>query len=111
MKTLLTRWFRLEPGELGRVVAFMVLGGLLQAGLAIGHSAADSLFLTRVGASRLPIIYVAMPILMSLYIPAYTFLLGRYGVNRVFDFTLGLLALGGVGCYLALNLVPGLAPT
>jgi hypothetical protein len=110
MKALLTRWFRLEPGELGRVFAFMLLGGLLQAGLAIGHSAADSLFLTRVGANRLPVIYVAMPILMSLYIPAYTFLLGRYGVNRVFDFTLGLLVVGGVGCYLGLTYIPGLAP-
>ena len=62
MKTLLTRWFRLEPGELSRVFAFMLLGGVLQAGLAIGHSAADSLFLTRVGATQLPVIYVAMPV-------------------------------------------------
>ncbi|HWA09033.1 MAG TPA: cyclic nucleotide-binding domain-containing protein [Opitutaceae bacterium] len=110
MKTLLTRWFRLEPGELSRVFAFMLLGGVLQAGLAIGHSAADSLFLTHIGASRLPVIYVAMPVLMSLYIPAYTFLLGRYGVNRVFDFTLALLVLGGLGCYFALTFVPGPAP-
>ena len=49
MNRLLEKLFRLESDERDRVFAFMFLGGLLQAGLAIGLSAADSLFLVHVG--------------------------------------------------------------
>ncbi len=110
MNALLTRWFRFEAGELSRVLWLMLLGGVLQAGLAMGQSAADSLFLARVGADRLPIIYVAMPAIMVLYIPVYSFLFGRYGVNRVFDLTLGLLVAGGIGCYFFLSRGTGVLP-
>lgn len=106
MDPLLTRLFQVQPGERRRVFAFMLLGGLLQCGLAIGISAADSLFLVRVGAEKLPVIYVATPLLMMLYIPAYTHLLGRHGVGRVFDFTLGFLVVGCVLLHLLLSQAP-----
>src|SRR5690606_11921752 len=53
-----------------------------------------------------PVIYVATPLLMMLYIPAYTHLLGRHGVGRVFDFTLGFLVVGCVLLHLLLSQAP-----
>lgn len=103
MNALLARVFQLEAADRGRVFAFMLLGGLLQAGLAIGISAGDSLFLVKVGASKLPVIYVTMPMLMALYIPTYSHLLGRYGINRVFDLTMGLIVAGSVLFYVLLG--------
>lgn len=103
MNRLLEKLFRLESDERDRVFAFMFLGGLLQAGLAIGLSAADSLFLVHVGPDRLPLIYVATPMMMIGYIPTYSFLLGRYGVDKVFGFTLALLVFGGVAFYFLLR--------
>lgn len=88
--------FRLQRGEAGRLVLFALLGALLQGGLAVGISTADSLFLARVGVARLPVIYLVTPLIMLGYIPVYSFLLSRLGVNRVFQLTLAVLTAGGV---------------
>ena len=96
----MSRWLRqllrLEPGDAGRLLLFGLLGALLQGGLAIGISTADSLFLTRVGVTRLPVIYLLTPVIMLAYIPVYSLLLSRLGINRVFRLTLGLLTAGGI---------------
>jgi len=73
---------------------------LLQAGLALGTAAADSLFLVNVGADKLPHIYLLTPVVMMFYIPAYSFLQGRWGIERVFDLTLAILVVGGLGLWL-----------
>lgn len=109
MNALLARVFLLEAGDRGRVFAFMLLGALLQAGLAVGLSAGDSLFLVKIGASKLPIIYVTMPVIMALYVPAYSHLLARYGINRVFDLTIGLIVAGNGLFYVLLGQVSATA--
>lgn len=83
-------------GDWARVAPLMVLSGLLQMGIAIGMSAADSLFIAHVGADRLPIVYAIMPVIMLVYIAGYTRLLSRQGIDFVFKLTVGVLVVGGV---------------
>ena len=93
---MLRQLLKVEPGEGFKVLQFALLGALLQAGVAIGMSTADALFLVNVGVDKLPYIYMLTPVMMLLYVPVYAYLLGRFGIDRVFDATLGVLALGGV---------------
>lgn len=74
----------------------MVLAGVLQMGIAIGMSAADSLFISQVGADRLPVIYAVTPVMMLIYVAGYARLLSRKGIDFVFHVTLGILVVGGV---------------
>jgi hypothetical protein len=87
---------RLTAPEAAKVLQFALLGLLLQAGLIMGMNSADSLFLSRVGASGLPVVYLLAPVVMALYLPVFSTLLDRLGIDRVFDGTLVLLAGGGV---------------
>ncbi len=82
---------------------FAALAIMLQAGLSLGISAADSLFLVRVGADKLPIIYLLTPVMMLVYIALYTWMLGRVGVGRTMYITLTFLVGGGVLLFLGLE--------
>ena len=84
----LGRLLRIAPGEGMKVLQFALLGLLLQAGLTVGINAGDSLFLARVGADKLPHIYILVPLLMLLYIPTVTAMLRRFGIDRVLDATM-----------------------
>lgn len=79
---------------------------MVQAGISIGLSTAYSLFLEHVGADRLPLIYLTMPVVMLISVPVMAYLQNRFGNERVFGGTLlamavscaalsGVLALGG----------------
>jgi len=103
MMLALQRLLRIEPGEGRKVAQFATLGLLLQAGLSFGSAAADSLFLVNVGADKLSHIYLIMPAIMMFYIPAYSYLLSRWDITRVFDLTLGILVAGGIGLWALLN--------
>jgi hypothetical protein len=92
----LSRFIRLQPGEGGRVALFALLGALVQCGLAIGMSTADSLFLAHIGIARLPVIYLLTPVVMLIYIPVHSLLISRLGIGRVFQVTMGTLTAGGV---------------
>jgi hypothetical protein len=100
MTRLTQQLFHVAPGERWSIARFALLGLLIQAGLAFGTSAADSLFLVRVGAEKLSHIYILTPVLMLFYIPAYSALLARWGLDRVFDCTLALLVAGGLTLWL-----------
>lgn len=95
--SILANWFRIFPGEGRKVLQFALLGALLQAGLAMGITIGDTLFLSRVGVDKLPVIYLATPLMMLVYIPVYTWLTGKFGVQRVMDITLSILLIGGIG--------------
>jgi ATP/ADP translocase len=107
MKTLLQNIFKIRDQELGKVVKFTLLGAILQAGLAIGISTADALFVVEVGSENLPIIYIILPFVMLVYTPIYSYLIGRYGIDRVFDLTLLLLVIGGSSFFLAFTFLSG----
>ncbi|MDD4869919.1 MAG: cyclic nucleotide-binding domain-containing protein [Kiritimatiellae bacterium] len=89
---------RIQPGEERKVFLFAVLGAMLNGGLAIGMNAVDAIFLSRAGATMLPLIYLLTPVIMLIYIPIFSYLLSRFGIDRVFDLTLGILVAGG--CFL-----------
>lgn len=96
MNALLQRLFRVLPEERSKLLCFIALAALLQAGLAIGISSADALFLANLGAESLPHVYLFMPVVTLAYAPIYAVLLARLGIVRLFYLTLGLLALGGI---------------
>ncbi len=110
MRQFAQQLFRFAPGEGSRIIRFALLGLLLQAGLSLGTSAADSLFLVNVGVERLPHIYLLTPVMMLLYIPAYSALLARWGIDRVFDFTLAILVAGGLTLWLLCAHFAGATP-
>jgi hypothetical protein len=96
MIACLQRAFRVLPEEGRKLFLFASLAGLLQAGVAIGMTAADALFLTHLGPEKLPVVYLCMPAVMLLYAPVYSVLLAKFGVDRLIQGTLGVLVLGGV---------------
>lgn len=93
----MTKQYRYNASDPWRVVPFMILGAVLQGGLAIGVSAADSLFISNIGSDKLPIIYTVMPLLMLAYISAYTRVLNRWGIDFLFVATIVILVIGGFG--------------
>ncbi len=96
-------FLKIHPGEGSKVLRFALLAALLQAGLSVGISCADSLFLNIVGADKLPLIYLITPAMMLLYVPLFAHLQGRFGIDRLFDITLGILVVGGILLYIALT--------
>ncbi len=96
MQHILQSVFRIQSGEGQKVILFALLGALMSGGLTIGMSAVDAIFLTEAGPDRLPLIYLLTPLVMLFYIPLSSYLLARYGIDRLFDITIGILAVGGV---------------
>lgn len=96
MLAYLQKVFRVLPEEGGKLFQFALFAALLQAGVVIGLTAADSLFLTHLGAERLPVVYLFMPVAMMLYAPVYSLLLAKFGIDRLVQLTLGALVVGGV---------------
>jgi hypothetical protein len=66
--------------EQKRAIAFAILGALINAGLAIGMSVSDAIFLARVGSEQLAQIYLLLPLVMAVYIPLQASLLRRFSV-------------------------------
>lgn len=103
MNALLQRLFRVLPEETPKLLSFVLLAALLQAGLAIGISSADALFLAHLGAESLPYVYLFMPVVTLAYAPIYAVLLARLGIVRLFYLTIGLLTLGGIAFGIAFH--------
>lgn len=101
--SFVSKLLKIHAGEGAKVMTFAALGALLQAGLAIGISASDSLFLTRVGADQLPMIYMILPAIMLVYISLFAYLMGRFGIDRLFSITLGILSVGGIAIFALLS--------
>lgn len=97
------RLFRIHRGEELKVFQFITLGTFLQAGIAIGMSLTDTLFLIEVGPDKLPIIYMIVPIIMTLFTPVYSYFLNRFGVQRSFGYILFILLGGGIFFYLLVS--------
>lgn len=88
--------FQVLPDEGRKVLLFALLAGLLQAGVAIGTVAADSLFLAGLGIEMLPVVFIFMPVVMLVYAPLYSLLVERLGVRALFQLTLVTLVVGGL---------------
>ncbi|MCB1096368.1 MAG: hypothetical protein KDN22_12400 [Verrucomicrobiae bacterium] len=102
--------FNIHPGEGAKVLAFTFLTVLLNAGLGLGMSAADSLFLSHVGAAHLPVVYLGAPLVLLAYIPVSVWLMGCIGKTGLFRFTLIIMAVGGVAVWGGAALPEGILP-
>lgn len=91
----IARFFKVLPDEGGKVLTFALLAGLLQMGVAIGMVAADSMFLSQLGVKELPLVFIAMPLVMAVYAPIYSALVGWLRPAGLFKLTLALLVVGG----------------
>jgi len=96
VRTRFRSLFQVLPDEGGKVWHFALLAGLLQAGVAIGMVAADSLFLSKMGIEMLPLVFIFMPVVMAVYAPIYSFLIAKIGTRALFKLTLSLLTVGGL---------------
>ncbi|MBF0452180.1 MAG: cyclic nucleotide-binding domain-containing protein [Candidatus Magnetomorum sp.] len=95
--------FKIHQGEGLKILFFIGLSTLIQGGLALGISVSDSLFLTYVGADKLPVIYLITPFVMLAYIPIAAYSMDRFGIDRVFDATLIILIVGGISLSIFLS--------
>lgn len=96
---ILRQLFRVHKGEGLKVLHFAMLGALIQAGVAIGISTGDSLFIANVGADKLPWIYMIMPAVMFVFVLFYSFLIARFPVHYVLYVSLGLVMAGAFAFY------------
>ena len=78
---------------------FALLAGMIQAGVMVGLTTGDTLFLSRVGFEKIPYLFMATPFVMVAYVPAFAFLISRFGTPRVLGITLVGLVAGGIGLF------------
>lgn len=90
------RLFQILPDEGSKVLWFALLAGLLQAGVAIGTVAADSVFLSQLGIEKLPLVFIFMPVVMMVYAPVYSVLIAKLGTRALFRVTLTVIVGGGL---------------
>lgn len=76
-------FFKINALELPKVTSFMVLAAVFQAGLTIGTTAGDTLFLSNIGVESLPYIYIVMPVIMALYASVFSYFISRLGIRRL----------------------------
>jgi hypothetical protein len=84
-----------------KALAFAGLGFLLQFGLVLGITTGDSLFLAHVGPPGLPTVYILQTFVMLAYTAAFVTLVKRFGIDRIFDGALVLMAIAGIAIWTA----------
>jgi ATP:ADP antiporter, AAA family len=92
--TLLTRLLNVRAGEGRLLVRLWLVGLLFTAAAQIGDVAAQALFLKRVGAEHLPVMFVVKALLDATSAILYIPLAGRLGHRRTLAVVLGLSGLG-----------------
>lgn len=80
----------------------MILAAVFQAGLTIGTTAGDTLFLSNIGVESLPYIYVVMPIIMALYASVFSYFISKLGIRRLMY--ISVIAVAGVSVLLFFTL-------
>ncbi len=92
MKNTLLSFLKIRENESTKVFQFFLLAIFIQAGVAIGETIANSMFLVHVGFEQLPIIYILTAFIMLIvYIPIYTYFTNKYGEDKFFLYFLGML--------------------
>ena len=61
----------------------MILAAVFQAGLTIGTTAGDTLFLSNIGVESLPYIYIIMPLIMFLYASVFSYFISKVGIKKL----------------------------
>jgi hypothetical protein len=77
------KFFKINATELPKVICFMILAAVFQAGLTIGTTAGDTLFLSNIGVESLPYIYIIMPLIMALYASVFSYFISKLGIKKL----------------------------
>ena len=72
MKGGIEKRLLIHAGERGNVIYFLLFFMLVSAGMAIGRSSADALFLKRLGIEYLPLMYIIQSLLLAAVSLVYT---------------------------------------
>lgn len=91
-------FFKISRLEVPKVISFMILAAVFQAGLTIGTTAGDTLFLSNIGVESLPYIYVVMPVIMALYASVFSYFISKLGIRRLMY--ISVIAVAGVSTLL-----------
>jgi hypothetical protein len=74
----------IHTGERGNVLYFLLFFMLVSAGMAIGRSSADALFLKRLGIEYLPVMYMIQSLLLATVSMVYTAFADRIPAEQFF---------------------------
>ncbi|MDX2456143.1 MAG: hypothetical protein QNL87_01405, partial [Gammaproteobacteria bacterium] len=80
----LERKLLIQPGERGSVLYFLFFFMLVSAGMAIGRSTADALFLKRLGIEYLPLMYIIQSMLLAAVSLVYAAFADRIPAEKFF---------------------------
>ena len=80
----LDRKLLIQPGERGNVMYFLFFFMLVSAGMAIGRSTADALFLKRLGIEYLPLMYIIQSMMLAAVSMVYAAFADRIPAEKFF---------------------------
>ena len=90
---------KINEGEESKLFPFFLIAALLQAGISIGFSIADTEFLNSQGPEKLPQLFLMMPVMMLLITPLFSYWLSKRGALSVLRGALLLISVGGIVFY------------
>lgn len=90
---------KINEGEESKLSPFFLIAALLQAGISIGFSIADTEFLNSQGPEKLPQLFLMMPVMMLVITPLFSYWLSKRGALSVLRGALLLISVGGIVFY------------
>ena len=98
MKRTLLNFLKIRENEAYKVFQFFLFALVIQAGVAIGESISNSMFLVHVGFEELPYIYILTAVVMLfVYIPIYTYFTNKYTEDKFFFYFMIFLMIVNLG--------------
>jgi hypothetical protein len=99
----LERKLLIKPGEGGNVLYFLFFFMLVSAGMAIGRSTADALFLKRLGVEYLPLMYIVQSLLLAAVSMVYAAFADRVPAEKFFRALFSILLVLVLGTWLVMT--------
>ena len=99
----LERKLLIKPGEGGNVLYFLFFFMLVSAGMAIGRSTADALFLKRLGVEYLPLMYIIQSLLLAAVSMVYAAFADRVPAEKFFRALFSILLVLVLGTWLVMT--------
>jgi len=93
----------IRAGERGTIVYFLFFFMLVSAGMAIGRSTADALFLKRLGVEYLPLMYMAQSLLLAAVSLVYAAFADRIPAEKFFRALFAILLVLVLGSWLVMT--------
>jgi len=103
MKGGIEKRLLIHAGERSNVLYFLLFFLLVSAGMAIGRSSADALFLKRLGIEYLPLMYIIQSLLLAAVSLVYTAFADRIPAERFFRNLFGVLIVLVLGSWVVIH--------